>query len=835
MATIIGTNGNDARNGTPEDDVVDLLAGQDTLTLTSGGRDRVDLGAGDDVVIVNGTTLLGADTVNLGEGVRDRVRFVGDGVNIGAVLQLDLALVGNGAVNAVRVSAEAGGAPTGEVSTYDDEGVTFAAETGYRFTVLGAGGAVIARDVGLVALADAAGGQINGFGALPSVLIGGAGGDRLIAEGSYLFGGAGNDQLIGEGPLSEGGDGNDQLLGVRGTLFQGVFRGGAGDDTILGGDFDILDGGDGVDTLSAFNSSVLEGGAGNDVLATSFNNNILNGGAGDDILDGRGVANTLAGGDGNDRILGGQSSLLQGGAGDDILRVGFGTATLQGGDGRDNLFSTGGVLDGGAGDDLIRARGTLIGGVGADTLDVSPLLNGVGEATIVYNSVSDSTPAAFDTIIGFDTGLSRLDLTAINADAISLVRQGSGTFLFASTAQGPMKIAFTGEVNLRDLLLPASAPVTTLLGNNAGSPVLVGSARADTIIGDERVNIITGGGGADVLVGGAGTDFFSVGPGDSNADAPDILPDFVSGVDFLSFSDLSITQLSIVRSNGVSYLFADSTRGRIALIAADLSPADLNHAGPAFLLGSDDADRLTGAGGDDTIVGGGGADRLRGGLGADRQQGGAGADTFVFAASDSTVARPDTILDFTSGQDVLDLTALPSAGGALRLTVEAGRTVITRDAGDFWLSLEAPITGADLLLPDARGLFITGDFGRNTLTGSARDDVIQGGAGDDVITGGGTGDSLVGGAGQDTFVYRAASDSPLGGFGDYIFDFERGVDRIDLRPLGVARSSLGLVVVDPRTAILFVDTTGDGVGDMAVTVFTTGLVSNGLPMDVLLV
>ena len=82
-------------------------------------------------------------------------------------------------------------------------------------------------------------------------------------------------------------------------------------------------------------------------------------------------------------------------------------------------------------------------------------------------------------------------------------------------------------------------------------------------------------------------------------------------------------------------------------------------------------------------------------------------------------------------------------------------------------------TGDDTL--DARE-----GVGRNRLFGGedndilfgSSNDLLSGGNGDDMITGGGDSNLLIGGAGADTFVIRSA--------GDTIFDFETGIDKLDI-------------------------------------------------------
>ncbi|MES2339627.1 MAG: VCBS domain-containing protein [Pseudomonadota bacterium] len=78
------------------------------------------------------------------------------------------------------------------------------------------------------------------------------------------------------------------------------------------------------------------------------------------------------------------------------------------------------------------------------------------------------------------------------------------------------------------------------------------------------------------------------------------------------------------------------------------------------------ADTLNGGGGNDQIHGGNGADRIAGDLGADLLWGDRGGDTFVYKLeSDSSASggawsatTGDTIKDFASGDDKLDLSAL---------------------------------------------------------------------------------------------------------------------------------------------------------------------------------
>jgi serralysin len=71
------------------------------------------------------------------------------------------------------------------------------------------------------------------------------------------------------------------------------------------------------------------------------------------------------------------------------------------------------------------------------------------------------------------------------------------------------------------------------------------------------------------------------------------------------------------------------------------------------------ADTLAGGERADEIWGRGGADMIRGGLGADILRGGEGSDVFDYDdVAESTAAARDSILDFTSGSDRIDLSGI---------------------------------------------------------------------------------------------------------------------------------------------------------------------------------
>lgn len=70
-------------------------------------------------------------------------------------------------------------------------------------------------------------------------------------------------------------------------------------------------------------------------------------------------------------------------------------------------------------------------------------------------------------------------------------------------------------------------------------------------------------------------------------------------------------------------------------------------------LSNYDASTLNGSNKKDVIIGGAGVDRIMGGAGQDTLTGGTGKDTFVINAGDSTYLTPDTITDFSSGDEIV--------------------------------------------------------------------------------------------------------------------------------------------------------------------------------------
>jgi Ca2+-binding RTX toxin-like protein len=191
--------------------------------------------------------------------------------------------------------------------------------------------------------------------------------------------------------------------------------------------------------------------------------------------------------------------------------------------------------------------------------------------------------------------------------------------------------------------------------------------------------------------------------------------------------------------------------------------------------GTDGDDR-----GDDRLVGTGGRDLIFDGAGRDAMRGGAGADIFKLAA-DST---RDKILDFTQGEDMIDL-SLWGVTSISELTIRQDKDHVKISYGGELLELRNTLA-SELNTDDFVFAPIDPLVGI-VVVGSDEDDRgstrLSGRDGQDQITDGSGHDELLGGADADLFILVADGDK------DEILDFENGVDQIDLGAWGVREIS----------------------------------------------
>jgi Ca2+-binding RTX toxin-like protein len=210
-------------------------------------------------------------------------------------------------------------------------------------------------------------------------------------EGCTLLGTTGDDVLLGgaQDDSLHGGNGNDVLSGGAGN---NDLYGDNGDDILFSGQGnEVLDGGAGNNTASY---ALAESGV---TVSTAQLGPQHTGGAGTDTLIN---IQNLIGSDYNDHLTGDyEANTINGGLGNDVLVGGLGNDTLMGGAGNDTFK----WLAGDTGHDLVTDFR-----IGADTLDLSKLLQGFGAA-------GDS----LDDVLHFK-------VTGNGADLVSTIEVGAG-------------------------------------------------------------------------------------------------------------------------------------------------------------------------------------------------------------------------------------------------------------------------------------------------------------------------------------------------------------------------------------------------------------------------
>lgn len=488
--------------------------------------------------------------------------------------------------------------------------------------------------------------------------------------------------------------------------------------------------------------------------------------------------------------------------------------------------NAGNVLSGTAGSDLLQGFG------GADTMNGS-----AGNDTYIVGSgdvLSDS--GGIDTVvadISWNLGAAFENLTLTGSSSTS----NDGNEL-ANTIVGN-----AGANNIHA---------------NGGADTVMGGAGNDTVGGGAGNDWLEGGLGNDTLGGGGDRDHFAF--REAGAANADVMSDFSSNWDDIQLDLAAFGALGtsgrfasgdvrfysaagataghdaddrIVFNTTTHQLFYDadgSGSGASQLIAtlangANITATDIfafgtpggggggnqtitGTSGADSLAGGSGNDTISGLGGNDTLDGLAGSDMLNGGSANDSLTGGTGNDVFAFAATGT--ANADTVVDFVSGTDKIQLDAsvmgaLGAAGnftaddprfyaapgamfnhdaddviiydtntGALRYYAESG---ISRPSGDP--QLIATLAGAPTLLATDIAVVgqsdkhLVGTSGDDSLVGGDGNDTLEGLAGNDTLNGGADGngrDSLVGGAGDDSLWGGYRADAFVGGDGNDTLD-----------------------------------------------------------------
>ncbi len=458
-----------------------------------------------------------------------------------------------------------------------------------------------------------------------------------------------------------------------------------------------------------------------------------------DSLNGLGGDDTLYGGSGNDVLQGGAGNdVLYGQAGIDVasyvaaaagvtVDLSQGTASDDGQGGHDVLYSVENLIGSAFDDDLVGDGGDntitgsagadlLIGGAGVDTLDYSASPIGVvidlgthyalgGDATGDFQTeFEDILGSAFADALYGDAGANRLDGGAGN-DTIS--GGNGGDVLIGGDGTDTLDYRTSPSGVIIDLATHYATGGDAIGDYQTEFENVVGSAFNDHLVGNEVNNTSSGGGGGDTLIGGAGIDTLDYG-GSQSGVIIDLGTHYAQGGD--ASGDFQTEFENVIGSAFADTLYGSS--GANTLNAGLGNDVVAGGGGADLLIGGLDVDLLDysaspsgiiidlgnhyALGGDATgdyqtefenVIGSAFADTFYGDSGANAVTGGAGSDTFAFNSFSGAV---DTIADFASGTDFLQVSASGfggglTAGGSVTVVLAASAAAATSGGNGYFI------------------------------------------------------------------------------------------------------------------------------------------------------
>ncbi len=348
-------------------------------------------------------------------------------------------------------------------------------------------------------------------------------------------------------------------------------------------------------TINVGGGGPSAGTPGDDNLVGTAGDDTLNGLAGNDTINGLGGIDTLIGGSGNDTF---------------IVDTTTDTITELAGGGTDTVQSS--------------VTFTLIAQLENLVLTGTAAINGTGNAAanVLTGNSSNNTL----------TGLGGIDTLNGSGGVDTLVGgAGNDTYVVDTTTDTITELAGGGNDTVQSsvtLTLLPQLENLTLTGaaaiNGTGNTVvniLIGNSANNTLTGLGGNDSLNGLDGVDTLVGGIGNDTYVV---DTTTD---ILTELAGGGIDTVQSSITLTLIP---------QFENLTLTGVAAING------MGNAGANALVGNTSSNILTGLAGADTLTGG------------------LGADSFVYTAviAHSSGANRDTITDFVSGTDKVNLSAI---------------------------------------------------------------------------------------------------------------------------------------------------------------------------------
>lgn len=422
------------------------------------------------------------------------------------------------------------------------------------------------------------------------------------------------------------------------------------------------------------------------------------------------------------------------------------------GDG-DDIFTSSGTVDGainlGGGDDSFTGGATdetLVGGLGKDVLD-----GGEGIDTARFDDID--VPVTVDLTNGTATRETGFSVSVTDQPLASLTTEQSPAELVEEAINDRLYYNihtndFNGgeirgqlitqsdvtEGGIRTIILEAQLDAAQEPGPLSDSEA-TGTGRVTIVVGPEGVTYsselsVTGLATSDLLpVAGVSAIHLHNAPAGQNGP---VITDIVQDAG----GDINGVAQSPAADTGDGNVFAevvetDELIGIENVVGSNDADSITGDALANRLEGLDDDDTLIGLAGADTLLGGAGNDVLRGGGGTDIIDGGEGIDTNDFSDINANAESP--------------------AGTGVTVEVNADGTGTAQYIAPNGNEINESFTGIENITGSVNNDEITalGDAD-NVLVGLGGSDTLNGGAGNDILRGGGGTDIINGGDGIDT-------------------------------------------------------------------------------------
>ena len=779
--SMVGGAGNDSITGAAGNDSISGDAGDDTINA-GDGVDSITAGAGNDTIAVTTVgdfiNLASAEVVIGGDG-NDNLSF--DSAVATTIAATDLAGISGIETITIDGTAQAGSVTLTD-AVYTANGATTLAIVDGDLTQ-----GTLTVDASALTSANSITVTAN-TATMSDSLVGGAGNDTFtfagatgLEAGDTVNGGSGTADTISVDASAAA-----TLVMTAVTNIENITLTGNGTGTIT---IDVIDAN--ITTAVAATTTV----AATAVGSMTFDASSLTNGTGLVDYDGSLVTTTtkvqnLTGSEGADTLVGGSGNdIISGGSLGDTITGGIGIDSLTGGTGDDQFnigasaqfvgLTTVETVSGGTGSDtiLVSTGAANIAIAASDLLGISSI-----ETISILNATGQTASITLSDAVFTANGATTLAITSNVASAAGITVDAS-----ALTSTNSVQLSGTQIASLNDTLTGGA-------GNDTFTFTMLAAGIEDEL---SATDVVTGGAGTDTLVIATGTTALDAVTLTNVATIEKItVTGTTGGVGLITLADANFAAIT-----GATISATSLTTGALLVTAAAEDDSTFS------ITGGAGADSIIGGQLADTISGGSGADTITGGLLADSLSGGAGIDRFVYAlATQSNSTNTDTITDFTTGTDKLDVT-LDYSGFSSALTVNA--TVQTAAAGTT--AAQDALSGARgeaiydttnsalIINFNADNLITTSDYKISINAAStpassiAEGDInftITTGSGADTITAGGGADTITAGTGADTITIGAgvnvinqltgASGSATASVADTITDFTAATAAIEI-------------------------------------------------------